>query len=132
MSTIDVHGGASHSFTPNTAALEADPYPVGIYVGNLPETSCKQCLLYQLFSPYGAIASVKAMEPTSTKDTNFAPGSWFGFVNYVNQAGADTAVNTLHKSTLDGQVLKVVYKASKWDKKKNFHQARNYGDNYNL
>lgn len=76
-----------------------------IYVGNLPDTSCKNCLLYNLFAPYGAVESVKGLEG---KDSEHK--TWFGFVNYVDTGAAERAVSMLDKSSLDGSNLKVQIK----------------------
>ncbi len=52
---------------------------------------CKNCLLYQLFAPYGAVTSVKSMETkTEPKEGKYA--GWFGFVNYKDLAAANRQV----------------------------------------
>ena len=111
-SSFNVHGGATHQLTASPNAPVEQQQPAAIYVGNLPETSCKNCLLYQLFAPYGAICSVKAMEPKGeSKDKKTS--NWFGFVNFKDIKTANVAILTLDKSSLDGQILKVSMKTEK-------------------
>ncbi|XP_063682455.1 ELAV-like protein 2 [Bolinopsis microptera] len=81
-----------------------------IYIGNLPETTCKSCLLYQLFSPYGAIANVKPMSNVKPDGGN---DHWFAFVNFKSHADAATAIQSLNGSTLNGRSLKVDFKTEK-------------------
>lgn len=109
--TFDVHGGATHSLTTGPNAPVIQQQPAAVYVGNLPETTCRNCLLYQLFAPYGAISSVKAMDVKQVRDD--VKASWYGFVNYKDINCANIAILTLDKSTLDGQTLKVVIKTDK-------------------
>ena len=81
-----------------------------LYIGNLPETSCKNCLLYQLFSPFGAIVSVKPMQnkvPDSNSD------HWFAFVNMKEYGQAMSSIQSLNNSTLNGRTLKVDFKTDK-------------------
>ena len=110
-STFDVHGGATHSLTTAPDAPVIQQQPAAVYVGNLPETTCRNCLLYQLFAPYGAISSVKAMDVKTQRED--AKPNWYGFVNYKDINCANVAILTLDKSTLDGQTLKVVLKTEK-------------------
>lgn len=81
-----------------------------VYIGNLPETTCKSCLLYQLFSPYGAIANVKPMSNVKPDGGN---DHWFAFVNFKNYTDAATAIQALNGSTLNGRSLKVDFKTEK-------------------
>lgn len=81
-----------------------------VYIGNLPETTCKSCLLYQLFSPYGAIANVKPMSNVKPDGGN---DHWFAFVNFKNYSDAGQAIQALNGSTLNGRSLKVDFKTEK-------------------
>lgn len=81
-----------------------------IYIGNLPETSCKSCLLYQLFSPYGAIVNVKPMSNVKIEAGN---DHWFAFVNFKHYADGGAAIAALNGSTLNGRTLKVDFKSEK-------------------
>lgn len=81
-----------------------------IYIGNLPETTCKSCLLYQLFSPYGAIANVKPMSNVKPDASN---DHWFAFVNMKHTTDAHASIQALNGSTLNGRVLKVDFKSEK-------------------
>jgi RNA recognition motif-containing protein len=110
-STFDVHGGSTHSLTTAPNAPVIQQQPAAVYVGNLPETTCRNCLLYQLFAPYGAISSVKAMDVKNQRED--VKSNWYGFVNYKDVNCANVAILTLDKSTLDGQTLKVVMKTDK-------------------
>lgn len=111
-SSFNVCGGSQHNLTPSPNAPNIQCTPAAIYVGNLPETSCRNCLLYQLFAPYGAVTSVKAMD--SKKDNpKFSEPHWFGFVNFKDINCANVAILTLDKSTLDGNIVKVVMKQEK-------------------
>lgn len=118
-SSFNVHGGATHQLTASPNAPIQQKQPAAIYVGNLPETSCKSCLLYQLFAPYGAISSVKPMEPNG-EPRDGQKKNWFGFVNFKDLENANIAILTLDKSSLDGHVLKVVMKTEKQNARKNF------------
>jgi len=81
-----------------------------LYIGNLPETSCKNCLLYQLFSPFGAIVSVKPMQ-NKVPDNN--SDHWFAFVNMKEYGQAVSSIQSLNNSTLNGRTLKVDFKTDK-------------------
>lgn len=81
-----------------------------VYIGNLPETTCKSCLLYQLFSPYGAIANVKPMSNVKPDGGN---DHWFAFVNFKSYTDAGQAIQALNGSTLNGRSLKVDFKTEK-------------------
>lgn len=81
-----------------------------LYIGNLPETSCKNCLLYQLFSPFGAIVSVK---PMANKVPDNNSDHWFAFVNMKEYGQAVSSIQSLNNSTLNGRTLKVDFKTDK-------------------
>ena len=78
-----------------------------VFVYNLPEVT-EDSLLYQLFSPFGAITSVKVIrEPSSGKCKRY------GFVNMVNYEEACQAIMTLNGYLLEGKPLQVSFKSSK-------------------
>jgi len=81
-----------------------------VYVGNLPETTCKSCLLYQLFAPYGAIANVKPMANVKPEGGN---DHWFAFVNMKVYDDATQAIQALNGSSLNGRNLKVGFKTER-------------------
>ena len=110
-STFNVHGREPHSLTTAPNAPVIQQQAAAVYVGNLPETTCKNCLLYQLFAPYGAVSSVKSMDVKAPRED--VKSNWYGFVNYKDISCANVAILTLDKSTLDGQTLKVVLKTEK-------------------
>lgn len=87
--------------------------PAAVYVGNLPETTCKNCLLYQLFAPYGCIISVRAGETRSDDASGKASKGWYGFINYKDMNMANLAIQTLNQSSLDGNILKVALKTER-------------------
>lgn len=78
-----------------------------IYVYNLPENT-EDSLLYQLFSPFGAISSVKVI-----RDLKTGMCKRYGFVNMVNYEEAYQAVVSLNGTTLNGKMLQVSFKTSK-------------------
>lgn len=78
-----------------------------IFVYNIPETA-EDSLLYQLFSPFGAISSVKII-----RDLKTGLCKRYGFVNMVNYEEAYQAVVTLNGSNVDGKILQVSFKSSK-------------------
>ena len=78
-----------------------------IYIYNLPE-STEDSLLYQLFSPFGAISSVKVI-----RDLKTGMCKRYGFVNMVNYEEAYQAVVSLNGTSLDGKILQVSFKTSK-------------------
>nr|AEX15533.1 ELAV-like-1 [Pleurobrachia bachei] len=94
---------------PASGAAAATPGSFCLYVANLPETSCKNCLLYQLFAPFGAITSVKAMNNVKSESTDH----WFGFVNFNIYGDAANAVHAMNGSTLNGRTLRVDFKSEK-------------------
>ena len=81
--------------------------PFCIYVYNIPETT-EDSLLYQLFSPFGAISSVKVI-----RDLKTGMCKRYGFVNMVNYEEAYQAVVSLNGTALDGKMLQVSFKTSK-------------------
>ena len=107
----------SHPMMPHTTTPQVPAAAVNnknnhycVYIGNLPETTCKSCLLYQLFSPYGAIANVKPMSNVKPDGGN---DHWFAFVNFKNYSDAGQAIQALNGSTLNGRSLKVDFKTEK-------------------
>jgi len=101
-------GQGQQGFNGNASGHHGPSGSKSIYVGNLPDTSCKNCLLYNLFAPYGAVESVKGLDG---KDSDHK--TWFGFVNYVDDGAAERAVSMLDKSSLDGSNLKVQIKVDR-------------------
>ncbi|KAG0343818.1 hypothetical protein BG004_004972 [Podila humilis] len=92
---------------PRTPAEEVDPYqaasryldtafyPTKIYVGNLP-SSISLTSLRTLFGPFGDI-----------EDMNLVEGKDFGFVTYVEPAGAQQALAKMNGAMLDGTFIRV-------------------------
>ena len=76
-----------------------------IFVYNLPETT-EDSLLYQLFSPYGAITSVKVI-----KDLGTGKCKRYGFVNMLNYEEAYQAIVQLNGYQLEGKPLQVSFKS---------------------
>ena len=89
---------------PAAAAL----HPAGfcIFVYNLPEAT-QESLLYQLFSPFGAISSVKVI-----MDSNSKKCKRYGFVNMINYEEACAAIATLNGFEVDGRNLQVSFKTA--------------------
>ena len=78
-----------------------------IFVYNLPET-CEDSLLYQLFSPFGAVTSINVIrEPGTGKCKRF------GFVNMTNYEEACHAIVNLNGYAIDGKPLQVSFKTQK-------------------
>lgn len=78
-----------------------------IFVYNLPENT-EDSLLYQLFSPFGAITSVKVI-----KDLATGKCKRYGFVNMVNYEEAYQAIVSLNGYMLEGKPLQVSFKSPK-------------------
>lgn len=78
-----------------------------IYVYNIPEDG-NDNTLYQLFSPYGAIANVKVIIDYSTKKCK-----GYGFVNMMTYEDAYRAIAGLNGTTFQGKRLQVSFKAPK-------------------
>lgn len=78
-----------------------------IFVGGLAQ-DCTDEDLYQIFSPFGAIAS-KGVRAMKNKETGQCTG--FGFVNFIDPAATPLAIMTLNNQQLpDGQMLRVSIK----------------------
>ena len=77
-----------------------------IFVYNLPE-NCEDSLLYQLFSPHGAISSVNLIRDMDGKCKKF------GFVNMVNYEEAYQAILHLNDFVVQGKKLQVSFKKPK-------------------
>lgn len=74
---------------------------INIYVGNLPwQTTDDE--LYQLFAQYGAVAKSQVV---MDRDTGRSRG--FGFVEMVNEAEANAAIDALNNSDYNGRPLTV-------------------------
>merc|ERR1712241_678617 len=74
-----------------------------IYCFGLSPTASEQTL-YELFSPFGGILSVKLMRD-NTKEGN--PCKGFGFVNYVQTVDAMRAVKAMNGVTYEDKKLQV-------------------------
>ena len=80
--------------------------PWCIYVYGLQPTAAEYTL-YQLFSPFGAILSVRVMRDLTKPDQ---PCKGFGFVNFANYHDAHKAVMQLNNFMYDGKTLQVSFK----------------------
>eukprot|EP01133_Synstelium_polycarpum_P017350 gene17350-20700_t len=78
--------------------------PTNLYVYNLP-SDADDALLYRLFSPSGAIASVKVVKDPITQACK-----GFGFVRMVNMPDAINAINSVNGTSVEGKVLQVSFK----------------------
>ena len=78
-----------------------------IFVYNLPE-STEESLLYQLFSPFGAISSVKVIREAETNKCKR-----YGFVNMINYEEAYNAIVHLSGHMCEGKPLQVSFKSPK-------------------
>lgn len=95
---------------PMTAAslgMPNNPQPWCIFVYNLPDAT-EDSLLYQLFSPFGAISSVRVI-----KDTDTQKCKRYGFVNMLNYEEAHSAILHLNGHMCDGKPLQVSFKMPK-------------------
>lgn len=90
-----------------TAPTSAAQGSFCIFVYNIPETT-EDSLLYQLFSPFGAISSVKVI-----RDLKTGLCKRYGFVNMVNYEEAYQAVVSLNGTNIDGKILQVSFKSTK-------------------
>jgi ELAV/HuD family splicing factor len=90
-----------------TGVSTANPGNFCIFVYNLPE-NCPDSLLYQLFSPFGAITSVNVI-----RDLKSGAGKRYGFVNMVNYEDACRAILSLDGYVHDGKQLQVSFKCQK-------------------
>ncbi|KAG0211233.1 hypothetical protein BGX28_008300 [Mortierella sp. GBA30] len=75
--------------------LDTAFYPTKIYVGNLP-TSISLTSLRTLFTPFGDI-----------EDMNLVEGKDFGFVTYVEPAGAQQALAKMNGAMIEGTYIRV-------------------------
>lgn len=94
------------------SVVGATPTPNGpqgycVFVYNLPENT-QDSLLYQLFSPFGAITSVKVIKDNTTQKCKR-----YGFVNMTNYEEAYTAIISLNGVEVDGRALQVSFKSQK-------------------
>jgi len=78
-----------------------------VFVYNLPPTTTED-LMYQLFSPYGAVLNVKVIRDIST---SLCKG--YGFVNYAEYEDAVQAIQNLNTAELGGKRLQVSFKTQK-------------------
>lgn len=78
-----------------------------IFVYNLPE-STEDSLLYQLFSPFGAISSVRVIKDSETNKCKR-----YGFVNMINYEEAYSAILHLDGHMCEGKPLQVSFKSPK-------------------
>ena len=85
------------------------PPPQGfcVFVYNLPDDT-QDSLLYQLFSPFGAITSVKVIKDNATQKCKR-----YGFVNMVSYDEAYSAIMALNGFEVDGRALQVSFKSQK-------------------
>ena len=86
---------------PNGAPAQAPANGWCLFVYNIPEDS-EESLLYQLFSPLGAITSVKVI-----KDYTTMKSKGYGFVTMVNYEEAYNAIMALNGHNLAGKPLQV-------------------------
>eukprot|EP00927_Polykrikos_kofoidii_P063074 TRINITY_DN57885_c0_g1_i1.p1 TRINITY_DN57885_c0_g1~~TRINITY_DN57885_c0_g1_i1.p1 ORF type:complete len:228 (-),score=50.53 TRINITY_DN57885_c0_g1_i1:72-755(-) len=81
-----------------------------VFVSGLPKDTT-DFDLYKMFSPFGGIAPHGASTMKSDDKTTC---KGFGFINFINEASARNAIQTLNGTTLpDGTYLKVAPKSTK-------------------
>ena len=97
--------GLSSSLAANLPGFTPQGWCVFVY--NLPENT-QDCLLYQLFCPFGAINSVKIIRDLKTQKCKR-----YGFVNMVNYDEAYQAILSLNGYVHDGKALQVSFKSGK-------------------
>lgn len=90
-----------------TTLLAGNPQTWCIFVYNLPE-STEDSLLYQLFSPFGAISSVKVIRDLASNKCKR-----YGFVNMLNYEEAYNAILHLNGHMCEGKPLQVSFKQPK-------------------
>ena len=93
--------------TTASLGVPSNPQTWCIFVYNLPE-STEDSLLYQLFSPFGAISSVRVVKDTETQKCKR-----YGFVNMLNYEEAYNAILHLNGHTCEGKPLQVSFKMPK-------------------
>ena len=93
----------------STASLgvPSNPQTWCIFIYNLPE-STEDSLLYQLFSPFGAISSVRVIKDAETQKCKR-----YGFVNMLNYEEAYNAILHLNGHMCEGKPLQVSFKMAK-------------------
>lgn len=94
------------------SVVGATPTPNGpqgycVFVYNLPDNT-QDSLLYQLFSPFGAITSVKVIKDNATQKCKR-----YGFVNMLSYEEAYTAILSLNGFEVEGRTLQVSFKSQK-------------------
>ncbi len=72
-----------------------------LYVGNLPDSATEQDLSVK-FAAYGIVKSVKLI---TDRDTGRSRG--FGFIEMMNEAEAQAAIDSLNGTDYDGRPMKV-------------------------
>jgi len=71
-------------------------------------SDCTDKELYEIFAPFGAIAPF-GVTAVLSEDRMSCRG--FGFVNFLEAAGAQSAISTLHGTQMpDGTVLRITVK----------------------
>lgn len=100
-------GAAAAASMAATMGIPSNPQAWCIFVYNLPE-STEDSLLYQLFSPFGAISSVRVIKDSSTQKCKR-----YGFVNMINYEAAYNAILHLNGHMCEGKPLQVSFKMPK-------------------
>jgi RNA recognition motif-containing protein len=72
-----------------------------LYVSNLPDSATEQDLSV-IFAAYGTVKSVKLI---TDRDTDRSRG--FGFIEMMNEAEAQAAIDSLNGTDYDGRPMKV-------------------------
>lgn len=98
-----------HRFNP--LAPTPGPHGFSIFVYNIPSTA-QELLLYELFSPFGAIGNVKVIRDAS------GVGKGYAFVNMIKYEEAWQAIAALNGHELEGKQLQVSFKTAKAPKQK--------------
>eukprot|EP00732_Lithocolla_globosa_P005426 Lithocolla_globosa_v1_NODE_5618_length_1209_cov_37.867418.p1 type:complete len:334 gc:universal NODE_5618_length_1209_cov_37.867418:51-1052(+) len=75
-----------------------------VFAYNLPPDT-DEAYLYQLFGPFGAIASVRVIRDKQTQQCK-----GFGFVNYVKQEDAQSSIAALNGAQIGTKTLQVSFK----------------------
>lgn len=85
---------AANTVTENSASL---------YVGEL-DPSVNEAVLFDLFSPIGAVASIRVCRDAVTKRS-----LGYAYVNFQNQQDGEKALNELNYSDLKGRAIRIMW-----------------------
>lgn len=96
--------GTARNIAAGPAAVPGQPAtPASLYVGDL-EASVTEAILFEVFNSIGPVASIRVCRDAVTRRS-----LGYGYINYMNMADAEKAIETLNYALIRGNPIRIMW-----------------------